>query len=150
MIRGWKNYIWDETMPASEEDIRRAEEELRIKLPEDYKNIVKQNQGKSPDPNALKVGRKRTTVFNMLMHFSDDPEFRADNILYNNNLLKDFLPEKVVVFADTPGGDFFAFDYRKDASSPLVVFVSHEEPPENATIPVAHSFSELLGLLSDE
>lgn len=150
MIREWKNYIWEDTKSASDEDIKRAEEELRVKFPDDYKNIVKKNQGMTPDPNALKVGKKRTTVFNMLMHFSDDPEFRTDNILYNNNLLKDFLPEKVVVFADTPGGDFFAFDYRKNSDFPLIVFVSHEESPENAIIPMAHSFSELLELLSDE
>ena len=143
----WENYLWDKEKPLTPGELVNAETVLGVQFPDDYKAIVMQNQGKSPSPACFKINPKRVGVFSSLLHFCESgPE--SSYVLWNYNTLREFLPEKIIPFADTPGGDFICFDFRED--SVKVVYASHEKSGEQAITPLADTFSGFIDSLYEE
>jgi cell wall assembly regulator SMI1 len=153
----WQPYLWEQPRPASPFDIARVEASLGVRFPEDYRRAVMEHQGEVPHPNLfdfVEEGRKTTTVMGFLLHFLGDAgeEERDYHILENYRARRNILPSGVVPFSQDPGGNPIAFDFRRSASRPTVVFVNHEAAGEGERVwPVAATFSELLGkLYSDD
>jgi cell wall assembly regulator SMI1 len=154
----WQPYLWERSRPASPADIERVEAGLGVRFPEDYRRAVMEHQGEAPHPNLfdfVEEGKKTTTVMGPLFHFAEDA---GDESLDSYNVLESYrargniLPEGVIPFSEDPGGNPIAFDFRRSADSPPVVFVNHEAAGGDEGVwTVAASFSELLDkLYSDD
>jgi len=140
----WEDYVWDKYIPLTGLEIEKVESSLNVQFPDDYKSVVIKHQGQTPVQCCFKVNDNYIVVFNTLFHFNDG-ESKTYNIIKNNNIASEFLPEMIIPFADTAGDDFVCFDYR--SGEVKVVFASHERSGEEAIIPIANSFTEFLSML---
>ncbi|MCK8827923.1 SMI1/KNR4 family protein [Natroniella acetigena] len=129
----------------SKEIIKKVEDELGVKFPEDYKKIVKRNNGAQPDPDVYDFAERKEAVFNSLLGFNLEEK---GNILDVYNDVKDRLPEKIYPFADDPFGNLICFDYRENLENPKIVFWEHEQLEGDISY-ICDSFSELLSKLYD-
>lgn len=151
---GWRPYHWDRPRPASPADVERVETALGIRFPEDYRRVVQEHQGEAPIPNLFdfeEKGRRTTSVMGPLLHFREDAGGTAESyhILRSWELRRDWLPPRVIPFSEDPGGNPIAFDFRRSADAPPVVFVDHESGGV-AIWPIAASFTEFLSSLYSE
>jgi len=130
---------------VSDASFARAERELGVVFPEDYREIVRQYQGALPLPNDIEHPDASTAV-EYLYHFEDKP--CSASILgatYFNGLT---VPTDVIPFAAGIGGDYFCFDFRTDPKNPIVVVHLHDNQAAGL-IKLADSFTQWLELLSD-
>jgi hypothetical protein len=146
----WEDYLWKGARPVPDGVIQDVENVLNIKFPEDYKNVARENQGKSPTPSIFNITEKRESVFNTLLHFTDDKYDNTYNLLKAYSMAKEFLPERIIPIADTPGGDYICLDYRDASINSKIVFANHELSGDEAIYPLAKTFTELLKMLRNE
>lgn len=152
----WQPYLWERPRPARPEDIDRVEAELGVRFPEDYRAVLLAHQGEVPRPELFDFEencRTTTTVMGPLFHVLEGADTTAAsyNIVESYRLRQDSLPPGIVPFSEDPGGNPIAFDFRRSAEAPTVVFVNHEAVGEAEYIwPVAGSFTEFLGLMHEE
>lgn len=147
----WENYIWErETQPIiTMEEIETLEKEWEVVLPEDYKSILLENQGKGPKQDSVSVG-DGITNFCCLLTLSTKVSRESYSLRKMNKIIKDHLTSRVFPFARDSGGNFFCFDYRH-SDIPSVVFLYPDEGEENDEdsyfIKVADSFQDFLSKL---
>jgi len=135
---------WRRTKPIDISYIRKTEELLGIKFPEDYVQCVLENNSGIPTPKAFDPEGRNTAVFQRLLsHDPNSPTY----IVSDYNAIRDRLPEGVYPFAEDPFGNFICFDYRKDKENPSIVFWDHEKPDHKNIFPVCNSFTDLLNKL---
>lgn len=139
----WRDYEIADPPVAGEARVREVERELGVRLPEDYVEVARENQGRAPSPATVSLGESSKTVLGYLLHFEAEPQYAS--LVGAWRAIRDALPEGVIPFAEDPAGNFFCFDYRADEMNPPVVFWPHEQPER--MIPVAAGFNELLDML---
>lgn len=149
MTVNWKSYLWNKTVTASDEAIKNIEAKFNIKFPKDYLEIVKENQGKVPKPNIIKIGNITTGV-NELFHFEKNESYEGSAVLFNIEILTGFAPDKIIPIMGTGGGNSFGFDFRKEPKNPSVVYIVSDLEGEEAIKPVADNFTNFLSLLKSE
>lgn len=79
-------------------------------------------------------------------------DYEYDDILSCYESSSDLFPQGLVAFADTGGGDYICFDYRKDKANPdpEIVYWFHEaEEGKNVSF-VAKNFESFMGMLKEE
>lgn len=148
------NVIWQEDSdyyklaPLTDEMVKKAEEKLKIKLPQSYINILKDQNG-----GYIKFNSYPTDV---PTSWADD-HINVDHILgisLEDGILKSEyfieeweMPEGLVLF-NGDGHTWIAFDYRHVSSEPPIVYIDNEE---EKIIKIANHFDEFLeGLYTEE
>ena len=141
----WEPYLG--LPPATEAQVAQAEQQLGVKFPGDFREALKQHQGQLPVPRRIESARLAPVGFGPILHVEEQP---AHALLQVAKVWRDFYPD-IVPIAASGGGSCFAYDFGADEENPPIVFVDHEADPEEegGLIPVAGSFSELLGRLKD-
>ena len=153
--------IWDDSQyskkhyigrPVGDNDIAEAERILGYRLPEAYRNLIKEHNGGMLKLSAITI---------------DDIDYYAEGLygidpnVENSVLSKKFgnrfwieewgYPEIGIAIADTPsaGHDMFFLDYRRCGylGEPSVVLINQEF--DYSITPIADSFEELLDMLHD-
>lgn len=136
---------WKYTNPIDISYIRKTEELLGIRFPEDYVQCVLENNGGTPKPQEFDVeGRRFPAVFEHLL--DHDPNSKSYIVEFCPDYI-DHLPDGIYPFAGDPFGNFICFDYRSDKDNPSIVFWDHEKPDNKNVFPVCRTFTELLNKL---
>lgn len=150
-----RNLEWRWALPpADRKDVAALEAALGVELPEDYVGCALLHHGGRPSRNRLDFGGEEEKVFQSLLALRGIEESPGETVLGTYRNLRQFGTDtRIVPFAGDPGGNLYAFDYRRGAP-PSIVYWDHElaameasGEPELALEPVAGSFSELLGQL---
>ena len=147
----WEEYVDPPLGEARIADVSHLEAILGVKLPQDYKGLVRRNQGKYPSKETVVCGELSSTPFGPLFHIMK--KCTDEQLLYS--VLNKWekwakIYEGIVPIADSAGtGCFFAYDYRKSKDNPPVVFVDVEEDPDDddAILYVANSLTEVIEAL---
>ncbi len=147
MAISWEPYVWPQALPLTLNKLRAAEARLGVKFPQDYVDCVLQHQGQTPEPCTFSYGDGYSSVLNELYHFEDSPSTSSQRAA-QQSLDTGGVPAGVVAFAGDPAGNHLCFDFRANAAVPTVVILDYEAGGENPLVPVAQSFTELLGQLS--
>lgn len=95
----------------------------RVKLPEDFKEIVLSHNKGRPNLNVFNTTESKGRVFGGLLNFDLNEKV---NVLSDYQILKERLPERIFPFAEDPGGNFICFDYRNNESIPQIILWNHE------------------------
>ncbi len=133
--------------PVSKQEVEAIEWVLGVKLPDDYLECAMVNHGGRPSLKCLDFAKRKDNVFQSLLPLTE--QSKRMGVVQMISSVTDRLPGQVIPFGNDPGGNLYCFDYRR-SPSPRVVYWDHElavgNPPE-AIVPVAESFTELLGML---
>lgn len=127
--------------------IERAEEELQVRFPEDYREMISAHSDGSPEECVFQYvqnGVNEYGNFGFLMSLLD---WQEENIFEAIEDFGDRLPDGLVPIIGTGMGDFVCLNYHS-SEVPTIVYFSHETPIENAVSPLADTFSEFLELLN--
>lgn len=144
----WRDLDWKGCRDAAEdEQIRLAEDELRIRFPLAYVECVKLCHGGYPRQMAFTfvdqlIGEMSSGVAQMLSFDWSDEE----NILATFNRLKDQLPSGVIPIADDGTGDFVCLDFRSH-ERPRITYWHHEREGEEALSVLAEDFDSFMEML---
>ena len=130
----------------------------RVKLPPDYKQMIKRNNGASPEAKAFKV-KSHSYVLIRFLCILEAPENNEagtfdidvtwtqleDRLTDDGDLLGVALLPIAVLFA----GDFLCLDFRESRSNPKVCVWDHENSAELEPVShhVADTFAEFMGML---
>ena len=140
--------------PVREAEIERVQSFFRYRFPDDFIETVRLHNGGAPNPRFVTLpgfppGDPRAKVgldyLLTLLHDGPDPLIRTAADLYP------YLPAGVLPFGGEGAGNYWVFDFRANPEAPTVAFADHESFDPDAgsfdLIPVAASFTELLGML---
>jgi hypothetical protein len=131
------------------DDMRKVEEQLGIRFPGIYVEIILKYHPIRVSPHVLCLPGVRDIVLTDFASFHPESEHGL-YILQIYEYIKDRLVDHVYPFADETSGDCLCFDYREGKEEPKIVLWDHEEAAidkENGLFPVCDSFEELLELL---
>lgn len=128
----WINRYLNDPAEATDQQIKAFEDEIGVKLPEDFVDFARHHQGKVPYPNDVKM-----SVLGPLMHFD-----KADR----DTSLYFYSTAETVMFSRDPGGNFFGFDYTADPKNPPIIFYDHETDKSHK---IYDNFTELLADIHD-
>lgn len=147
MRNGW---VWefDIITPVTDDDFIQYEQLCGCKLPDDFKNYVKQNNGKVPQKAKVTNTMMKDTGWEatIYMMFSFSPKDKSNAF----DQFKDFhdtekgwgVTEKLCPFATDGGGNVFCLDYQR--GNPVISFWNHEE---SKTTPISDTFSNFIASL---
>jgi cell wall assembly regulator SMI1 len=147
------NIVWEEYLDiplAKDEEIQKAEQQFGVAFPEEFKQILKSSQGKTPVPNIIESEEVCKVTFGPILHVLSGEE-PAYSISRAKEIWGRYYPNLLPI-ANSGDGCIFAYDFSKDKENPPVVFVNSEADPEDdeddeRLLFVAHSLTELLSNL---
>jgi cell wall assembly regulator SMI1 len=116
---------------------------LGVSFPRAFRQLVSEHDGAEPDQREIDIEGERGKVFAVLLGLGDDS---SNGMMWTHAILRDRLPEKVIPFAEDPGGSVFCFDFRSGSDNPPVVYWPHDVRPI-VLIPVAGNFELMLAKL---
>ena len=133
--------------PLTKEMIKKAEEKLKIKLPQSYITILNEQNGGSIKFNAYPTDVPTSWADD---HINVDHILGIgpkDSIVQSEELIKEWdMPEGLILF-NGDGHTWVAFDYRTVSSNPSIVYVDNED---DMIIKIADTFDEFLERLYTE
>lgn len=140
-----------------EERISRLEESWGVKLPEEYRKSLIEDNGGVPSKKNFKVGNRLRMIERFLCikekNTSDDYAYYDINVVITQVEERlasdpDQNGDELIPIADLFAGDLLCLDYR-ESSSPSIVIWLHEESIEwePVTEKVADTFSEFIDML---
>lgn len=150
MIGSWQHYLWNEDVKLNTSAVTNFENHTGIKYPVEYLELLQSNQGKTPEKSSITLSNGIHTEVSCLLHFSNDDYDNAYNVIDVTNTLEESLPNLVIPFADSPGGDYFCFDFRNSIDNPSIVFFFHELTGDTAITPISDSFTSFLAILEKD
>ena len=123
----------NEGIKITAENIAKIECELGIKLPEDYKSFILQNNGGTPKKDLLfdffdEVQEcENTSVIQNLFSLYVDNSNPAYNVkvIYDIMVNDEAIPADMVPIGDNPGGNVISISLNKDDYG-VVYFLNHE------------------------
>lgn len=132
----------------------------RVKLPDDYKEFIKNENGLIPSKRYFHFGNNEKVIERFLCvleNTKDNPLGMYDIDVVMSQLderlfvHEDILGFELIPIAALFGGDFVCLNYVEDSENPGICIWYHEEPYElePAVEFVANSFSEFLDILQD-
>ncbi len=146
----WQPYLTG-VEPTTKKAILAYEIEIGKILPEDYKEALLLNQGKTTG-KVIKVGSKAKSNLGPLLFLG---EF-ADKMSYSihrehKKIIEEYKTDDLIPFSINGGSGVFCFDYRTTDTNPKVIFVDYEFDLEDlgGGLAVADSFTDLLSKLED-
>jgi hypothetical protein len=158
MVLTMTNIQWENLpdAPATEEMIASVEDALGFHYPTDFRALAPSIHGASPTPSTFSVMHPRIGRFGGFIAYvlSFDPK-SSEYIMptVEAHRREGILPSGVVPFGEDGGGDLMAFDFRKNADNPPVVYIAisdAEEAGERHILPLASSFSAFLSMLGTD
>jgi hypothetical protein len=144
-----KKIEWKECLKipvATDEDIHQMESQLEILFPEEFKQILKSAQGKSPIPRLVELGENRTALFRIIFHILPEG-WSGYSIKYTKEIWDEYFPYLLPI-ADAGDSCFFAYDLRQESENPPVVFINADADPDDENESIIFVASSLTGLLS--
>ena len=118
--------------------ISKFEKEFNIKFPNDYKQLIKENNDASPSKYIFDTDREKEKVFGHLLSFNSDDKA---NIWFYNDKTHDYsISDKYIAFAADPFGNKICFEKK----TLKVVIEDHETGRIDF---VSNSFSEFIDSL---
>lgn len=139
----WSDEAIEGPHPASEDAVRGAERELRVRFPADFLAVATIRQGAEPIPAGIEIpGFYGTSVFHLL-HFEEEPWM--SNIVNRLFPLEGVLDKGVIPFAEDIGRDVFCFNYRHTPNTPSVDYLS----VDTGLVELAPSFTDFIALLRE-
>ena len=140
----WVDALIPQPPQVTPDAIRAAEEQLDVRFPSDFLDVVRVHQGAQPVPNHITIPDFGGTAVAHLLHFQDAPGHT--NIVARRFPLDDAMEDGVIPFAEDVGDDLFCFDYRRNPARPSVVFWSVDTGP----LHLADSFTDFLDILYED
>jgi SMI1-KNR4 cell-wall len=147
----------------SDELFERKEKNWRLKLPEDFKSFLKENNGGKPviDTFSCKENGHEYAIDRFLCILENPKNNENDLGVYDIDVTltqledrltdnEDLIGAEILPIAVLFAGDFVCLDFREDNTHPCVCVWSHEESGElePVTYMTASSFGEFISLLS--
>ncbi|MBL1227057.1 SMI1/KNR4 family protein [Enterococcus sp. BWR-S5] len=133
---------------VTDQEISKVENQLKIKFPKDYIEVVESNDGAYPSLHAFSMNSQEE-MLNNLLSFSEAPYI---NILTTFENMSDRLVDGIIPFGEDAGGNLICFDYRS-SEVPTVVFWDHEIAGggelEKAITSICNNFTEFLNMLHE-
>ena len=132
----------------------------KVRLPEDYKEFIKNENGLIPSKRYFHFGNNEKVIDRFLAILAisgEKPEEVYDigvvstqlegRIVFN----EDYVGMQLIPIAALFGGDFVCLNYVKDSENPSICIWYHEESYElePAIELVANNFTEFLDMLQD-
>jgi cell wall assembly regulator SMI1 len=146
MMVQWKDLLIENPPAASDEKVQQVEQKIGRRLPADYLEVARVNQGRIPVPNCFDLADGDGSCINHLLVFEEDS---LDYIVGRWEIMEDGSPSRdIVPFAADPGGSLICFDYRTDPENPAVVFWDHEDNAKRKIQTIASSFTDMIDKLS--
>ena len=131
----------------TEEDIKKAEEIFKIKFPEAYLNILKDQNGGEIIYNAFSI---------LENNFLSEPFIEVEyiygigknpGILDTQYLLNEWEMPKGLILFNGDGHTWLAFDYRNESSEPPIVYINNDE--DTKVIKIDELETTILAILSN-
>ena len=133
----------------------------RVKLPDDYKEFIKNENGLIPSKRYFHFGNNEKVIDRFLAILAisgEKPEEVYDIGVVSTQLEgrivfdEDYVGMQLIPIAALFGGDFVCLNYVKDSENPSICIWYHEESYElePAIELVANNFAEFLDMLQDE
>ena len=121
----FNQFDWSEVKePATPQEIKQAEEELQVKLPEDFLDEAIPYFGAYLQQNVTWDGLSFSQL--LTIPSKQAPYIATFKVAKDNYVKQGRMPKELVPFALTPGGDYFCFDYVEGPENPTVVYWSHD------------------------
>ena len=141
------NIQWEDGRDITQNQISDFENQLGVELPDDFKEIIKNQDGGTPELPALDFCGMSEKVFSGLIPLLEFNDY-SESIIETINSYETPFPEGIIPFAQDPFGNLYCFDYR-NKSTPIIVYWNHEEGMnnENQFCFVADNFTKLLSML---
>lgn len=139
----------DSESAVTPEQIEQLEEELRVKLPTEYRYFLLQYDGGRPDPDGIIVAGFDETDVQVL--FGINRKNDSSLIIWNMATLSDRLPAGLVPVGTDSGGNVFCISTRvEDYGSVLYADLDeiYGAPGQPRIYSVAQSFEEFLRKLT--
>ena len=153
MIKLTNNYLYR----PDEERINRLEKVWKVKLPQDYRNLLMKDNGGIPEKRNFQYGKRERMIERFLCIKEKNTD--EDYAWYDINVIltqveermcsdPDSVGNNIIPIAELFAGDLLCLDYR-ESDSPQVCIWFHEESDEwePVTEKVADSFSEFIKIL---
>ena len=121
---GTSEIEWEDGMVISQNQISDFENILGINLPNDFKEVVKNQDGASPNHPALDFCGMKEKVFSGLIPLLE-PNYYSASIVETINSYEIPFPEGIIPFGQDPFGNLYCFDYRGKVE-PTIVYWDHE------------------------
>lgn len=143
----WQNYLSKTFDQPTELDRARIERRIGYRLPESYWQLVVREQGRSPQEASIDLPVEGEVMFGILLlvlagdRLQVEASYSVERSLDN---MQDFYPNGIVPFADDTGGNYWAFDFRRNPATPSIVFVDHEIDGEDGLTRAAGSFDDFI------
>ena len=133
----------------------------KVRLPEDYKEFIKNENGLIPSKRYFHFGNNEKVIDRFLAILAisgEKPEEVYDIGVVSTQLEgrivfdEDYVGMQLIPIAALFGGDFVCLNYVKDSENPSICIWYHEESYElePAIELVANNFAEFLDMLQDE
>ena len=133
----------------------------KVRLPEDYKEFIKNENGLIPSKRYFHFGNNEKVIDRFLAILAisgEKPEEVYDIGVVSTQLEgrivfdEDYVGIQLIPIAALFGGDFVCLNYVKDSENPSICIWYHEESYElePAIELVANNFTEFLDMLQDE
>ena len=141
--------------------LQKREVAWRVKLPNDYKEFIKKENGLIPSKRYFHFGNNEKVIdrFLAILAISGEKAEESYDIGVVSTQLEgrivfdeDYVGMQLIPIAALFGGDFVCLNYVKDSENPSICIWYHEESYElePAIELVANNFAEFLDMLQDE
>jgi hypothetical protein len=139
----------------SENDLRAAEQQLRIELPRDYRAFLLAHNGGRPMPNRFPIIGNRSGnqgILDWLFGLHTDRHY---NLLRTATAARGRVPSDLLPIGEDPGGNLICLSISGPNRNKVFFWtledeVDEDEPPAYSNVYfVANNFTELLGSLTD-
>ena len=145
----WRDRVIENPRPVSDEQVDEVEPAIGWRLPQDYLQVVRVNQGRKPQPDGFDLADGDSTVISCLLVFEEQhfQYFPGRMWLMNGGSSHESGPSFIVPFAADVGESLICFDYCAGPENLTVVFWDHEANTEQPVQAIASSFTDLLDKL---
>lgn len=148
----WRNYLshGEQAFPLpSEADIQLLQQFLGVRLPDDYRYLLRYHQGQIPYPNTIMVWPNQRKVLGCLLHaFLFDVDMRY-SIVAHTQMLYQAGYENYLPFCDDSERALFCFDYNVLITQEPPIVLIGLDGTQQCIQPVARNFTELLNSLQE-
>lgn len=139
MTMWWEDYVNDGIPVPIDADRARIEAAAHGRVPDAYWSLVTRHGGRT-----LESEEGETMMYGVLL-LAVAPDEAGGHASYCVEhclrIARLHWPDGLLPFGDDTGGNYWAFDFRHDASAPAIVFVDHEVGGNEGVTRVAPDFA---------